>query len=537
MDMSSPVNGRRLGIKLTSSKRSIFEQDDDDIEQLIKRSKQDSLKNKQKQKKNNINISLDISKAEKKSTIKTTKRSTKLPSNKSNIEAKAINQDEEQQKANADESRAKTQKNVTIAKRNDSGAPKKRGRPKKAPVEQTSLNEEEKLEKKPVAQMVEQKAKSKPIKESKKAEAAKKELKKQKKTSSSIDTSADESISLLEALEISSDDDGHDSDKRNEDEIFSFSIKPTKKSKKYTKAPHEGTTPTRKSQRVKAQTPQVKKTSNTKSKARLQSAEYSEDVVIPSIEETTAENEPNHPKDHLETIQVPLESARSNMVKVSRRESTATPRRQSLVSRGRRLSSMKGNSILPHDDVPISEYYKHLDYSLPMPHKLKTLVTWICQKLLNDSAKKIVKLKDEAKVLSLLESIKNDSLEIDWWGGQNKDEEFIDMETKARIDFLAKKNQQFLRDIEYSQNFNVKSLPIWVEPEVIEPQIETVCDDDKMNVINQVRARFDKWKKFVEQSRVIEDLSERVTEMRNEIQAYELKRQCTVDAVELLRLF
>lgn len=58
-------------------------------------------------------------------------------------------------------------------------------------------------------------------------------------------------------------------------------------------------------------------------------------------------------------------------------------RRQSYINRGKRISSI-GNGFAgePHKDVPVSDYYKLLDTSLPAPDRMRQLLIWTMKKQL-----------------------------------------------------------------------------------------------------------------------------------------------------------
>ncbi|BFZ58084.1 hypothetical protein PYCC9005_005142 [Savitreella phatthalungensis] len=61
-------------------------------------------------------------------------------------------------------------------------------------------------------------------------------------------------------------------------------------------------------------------------------------------------------------------------------------RRSSLGMRGRRASSM-GNGLAsqPHADVPAGEFYKHISVDLPDPVRMKQLLTWCAQRVIDEN--------------------------------------------------------------------------------------------------------------------------------------------------------
>lgn len=246
------------------------------------------------------------------------------------------------------------------------------------------------------------------------------------------------------------------------------------------------------------------------------------------------------PTDHVETIQVPLndDDYNNNIVKKSNRGNVIhmekKPRRLSLSFRGKRLSNIKGNEVLPHDEIPINEYHNHLDPNLPTPHKLKTLLIWICKKLLSKGTKGKGKCKDEVKIKELLKNVEEGTLDINWWGGEEVE---LDDETKDRIKFLKEKNEELSNELKTiiklkdNNDYGIGELEI---PKV--PEFDEICNFEKQSVIKIIDERTQKLSKLMNQSRIIEDLSNRVIELRNEVLAFELKNECKIDPIELLRM-
>ncbi|KAI5956661.1 hypothetical protein CANMA_004498 [Candida margitis] len=109
-------------------------------------------------------------------------------------------------------------------------------------------------------------------------------------------------------------------------------------------------------------------------------------------------------------------------------------RRLSYNSRGRRVSSM-GNGFEgePHQDVPVSEYYKHLDKSIPESDRMRQLLIWNLKAELdkeeNDLRNKSDQVSTEnhtinniAKTINdeLIQSLKDYSISTDWKEGDSR---------------------------------------------------------------------------------------------------------------------
>ncbi|KAI5966635.1 hypothetical protein KGF57_000599 [Candida theae] len=109
-------------------------------------------------------------------------------------------------------------------------------------------------------------------------------------------------------------------------------------------------------------------------------------------------------------------------------------RRMSYNSRGRRVSSM-GNGFEgePHQDVPVSEYHKHLDKSIPESDRMRQLLIWNLKAELDkeesDHRAKQDQMSPETQTVNsiaktindeLIQSLKDYSLSIDWNEGSSQ---------------------------------------------------------------------------------------------------------------------
>lgn len=140
-------------------------------------------------------------------------------------------------------------------------------------------------------------------------------------------------------------------------------------------------------------------------------------------------------------------------------------RRSSLGNRGKRVSSIgNGFTAVPHDKVPIVEFYKHLDSDLPEPHKMRQLLTWCARRVFDDDKNKHIKRKNKlpneeltalniAKVIKeeIVRDLSDGKINISWWNRTDDEEEKGDGENKLEKILLPNdkniKNLQVLNDL------------------------------------------------------------------------------------------
>ncbi|RCK55636.1 Kinetochore protein mis13 [Candida viswanathii] len=109
--------------------------------------------------------------------------------------------------------------------------------------------------------------------------------------------------------------------------------------------------------------------------------------------------------------------------------SASNKRRQSYINRGKRVSSI-GNGFTgePHKDVPVTDYYKLLDTSLPAPDRMRQLLIWCLKKQLekddealknnptvNQTAASIARVIKEELINDLIEK----KISTSWYGKKN----------------------------------------------------------------------------------------------------------------------
>ncbi|KAK9477685.1 Mis12-Mtw1 protein family-domain-containing protein [Lipomyces japonicus] len=136
------------------------------------------------------------------------------------------------------------------------------------------------------------------------------------------------------------------------------------------------------------------------------------------------------------------------------RQQAPNGRRSSLGLRGKRASSL-GNGLVaaPHADIPVEDFYKHLDSDLPDPHRMKQLLTWCAHRILetqrrsksNNSATAIAKVIEEELVKDLTEG----RISTSWW---NRPDDGDDDEDEK----LKKPNPQNIANAQKVKEFTVR---------------------------------------------------------------------------------
>ncbi|CUM67865.1 uncharacterized protein PRCAT00005574001 [Priceomyces carsonii] len=108
----------------------------------------------------------------------------------------------------------------------------------------------------------------------------------------------------------------------------------------------------------------------------------------------------------------PTANPKSSKVSKGKKTTKPTKRRTSYYNRGKRVLSI-GNGFQGeiHDDVPVSDYYKRLDNSLPEPDKMRQLLIWCFKKKLSRE-EKLTKLQtsssEEQTVVNIAKVIKEE---------------------------------------------------------------------------------------------------------------------------------
>lgn len=135
-------------------------------------------------------------------------------------------------------------------------------------------------------------------------------------------------------------------------------------------------------------------------------------------------------EEHSTSVQVSLPISDTPIIRRNKQmRNGEAVRRSSLGKRGKRVSSIgNGFTGMPHDQVPMVDLYKHLDTTLPDPHKMRQLLTWCARRVSNEDKNKHVKQKNkmpskELTALNIAKVIKEEivrdlvdgKINISWW--------------------------------------------------------------------------------------------------------------------------
>lgn len=114
------------------------------------------------------------------------------------------------------------------------------------------------------------------------------------------------------------------------------------------------------------------------------------DTSVDGIDMIGASNEASGlepPSNTSTTIALPFsDTPVINRNKEMRKKGAGGARRSSLGMRGRRASSLidNGHSAIPHKEVDMKEFYKHIEADLPEPRRMKQLLTWVGERALGE---------------------------------------------------------------------------------------------------------------------------------------------------------
>jgi hypothetical protein len=258
------------------------------------------------------------------------------------------------------------------------------------------------------------------------------------------------------------------------------------------------------------------------------------------------------------------------------------PRRASLASRGRRMSSIgNGFVAMPHDDIPIEKLHEHIDMSLPDSYKLKQLLVWISKRMLksmdfigepgddydvNEDDDEDDEVNEKYKMIcqELFEEIVNDlttgRIDIDWWGSQSDSGQPIapeqseeDIENAKKLTFYENEVKKMERELKVWEEIEnrPKSLPFENVLQKLEEmkRDEDSTDDSVINsvklreedeqLVNDVRLAFErigKLERLMHRSQKCQEAMSRVRELRNNALADVIREQSMCDPIALLRM-
>ena len=258
------------------------------------------------------------------------------------------------------------------------------------------------------------------------------------------------------------------------------------------------------------------------------------------------------------------------------------PRRASLASRGRRMSSIgNGFVAMPHDDIPIEKLHEHIDMSLPDSYKLKQLLVWISKRMLksmdfigepgddydvNEDEDEDDEVNEKYKMIcqELFEEIVNDlttgRIDIDWWGSQSDSGQPIapeqseeDIENAKKLTFYENEVKKMERELKVWEEIEnrPKSLPFENVLQKLEEmkRDEDSTDDSVINsvklreedeqLVDDVRLAFErigKLERLMHRSQKCQEAMSRVRELRNNALADVIREQSRCDPIALLRM-
>lgn len=104
-------------------------------------------------------------------------------------------------------------------------------------------------------------------------------------------------------------------------------------------------------------------------------------------------------KGHSERIALPLSDTPIIRKNKEMRKQKSGVRRSSLGNRGKRASSIgNGFVAVPHSAVSPQEFYKHLDSSMPEPHRMKQLLLWSLKRVMEKQEETFNQIKVDPKI-------------------------------------------------------------------------------------------------------------------------------------------
>ncbi|CDR38590.1 CYFA0S02e03444g1_1 [Cyberlindnera fabianii] len=168
-------------------------------------------------------------------------------------------------------------------------------------------------------------------------------------------------------------------------------------------------------------------------------------------------------EEHSTSMQIALPISDTPIIRRNKeyRNNGSQGRRSSLSNRGKRVSSIgNGFSGVPHEQVPTSEYYKHLDHSLPDPHKMRQLLTWCAKRVFDEDKNRHIKQKNKlpaeeltalniAKVIKeeIVNDLTNGKINISWWNRDDEDDEATG-ESSQNVEKTLSPNERNVKNAE-----------------------------------------------------------------------------------------
>lgn len=185
-------------------------------------------------------------------------------------------------------------------------------------------------------------------------------------------------------------------------------------------------------------------------------------------------------EEHHESIQVILPVSDSPVNR--RNKEFRGDRRTSLGNRGKRVSSIgNGFVAVPHDDVPVEEFYKHFDQSMPEPHRMRQLLIWCGKRVLSKEKrpkKKNLTAVNIAKVIKqeLIKDLSMGKLNTSWW---NREE--VKKEIKLVPNAQNITNFQNLKMFEKRLADLKQEEQMWLELQKEDEPLKTVVEPEEQD--------------------------------------------------------
>ncbi|CCE85218.1 Piso0_004800 [Millerozyma farinosa CBS 7064] len=288
-------------------------------------------------------------------------------------------------------------------------------------------------------------------------------------------------------------------DLNNDQEIEILDLEEPPKKKTKEKAPQKPTgrkrgRPPKNPDQKKNGTTNVKKPKTTKNKTDH----------APLLADNDYEEHVSHHKLGLtDSYDLPKTSRKPDSTSIGRK------RRPSYYNRGKRVSSI-GNGFVgePHEDVPIKDYYKILDASMPEPHRMRQLLIWCFKKRLDIEGRQTKsnsgnETTEDQTVINIAKVIKEEMLQdlisgrisTSWYDRESKEESDqrmlvgkeitlpnpLNISNKNNIELFKDKLTELQEEKRQWQNSFEKTIKpienILVNPVLDPKQVENYCEN------------------------------------------------------------
>ncbi|KAH3678525.1 hypothetical protein WICMUC_001542 [Wickerhamomyces mucosus] len=296
-----------------------------------------------------------------------------------------------------------------------------------------------------------------------------------------------------------------------------------------------------------------------------------EDIITPDKTKKTRGKKNSHTnydqyEEHSASFQLALPVDDTPIIRRNKEMRKGSTRRSSLTNRGKRVSSIgNGFSAIPHDRIPTNEFYKHIDQSLPDPHKMRQLLTWCSKRMIDEDKNRHIKKKNRlsneeltalniAKVIKeeIVKDLSDGKIKISWWneGEDEKENSLKDNTERAllpnerniknlqALDDLKRRLENLKKDVEHWDKLstqNLTSVPTFETDlqnlKVLsinkEERFKRAFDDSIVNEISQIEEQtyneiseslensLDIFNDFISKLKASSDIRERFTNMKS----------------------